>query len=364
MLKDFIKCRFPSFIKVLKGLVYPFFEIKKDILLFLLLNNSKSDKTKILLLMTTSYGNLGDQAITLAECLFFEKYFSKKLFIINSEYLSNHCGVILNLFSNYFDKILITGGGFLGSIWVRNEIQVYSIVKGLKTKRIIIFPQSIFYEEKKIYKKLFLRSKNNYLKHNNITFFIRDQSYFFVKNTLLENKKKVINIPDIVLSLNYSQESECRKGVLFCLRHDKEKVINDLYIDNIKQCIKKLGERISETDTVIDKYIDNSNRVRCIEEKILEFKKSKLVITDRLHGMIFATISGTPCIAINNLSKKVEGVYSLWLSELDYIKVVDDLNKIDNALLVYLLNKGSCVYNSNRFQFYWNLLYMEVLNDC
>jgi pyruvyl transferase EpsI len=38
--------------------------------------------------------------------------------------------------------------------------------------------------------------------------------------------------------------------------------------------------------------------------------------------MLFAAITGTPCIAFNNVSAKVEGA-NLWISDLDYIKIID-----------------------------------------
>ena len=57
-------------------------------------------------------------------------------------------------------------------------------------------------------------------------------------------------------------------------------------------------------------------------KKLDEFRKSKLVVTDRLHGMLFAAITGTPCIALGNSSGKVKGVYD-WLTHLDYIQYVD-----------------------------------------
>ena len=75
-----------------------------------------------------------------------------------------------------------------------------------------------------------------------------------------------------------------------------------------------------------------------VERKFDEFRRARLVITDRLHGMIFAAITGTPCIALNNSSGKVEGVWSLWLRHLDYVKFVREAAEIP-ALLDAMLRK-------------------------
>lgn len=52
---------------------------------------------------------------------------------------------------------------------------------------------------------------------------------------------------------------------------------------------------------------------------------AQLVITDRLHAMIFAAITETPCIAMDNKSKKVKGVYE-WIRDLPYVQYADDIS--------------------------------------
>ena len=43
------------------------------------------------------------------------------------------------------------------------------------------------------------------------------------------------------------------------------------------------------------------------------FSSSKIVITDRLHGLIFSKITSTPCIAIDNSNNKIRETYNAWL---------------------------------------------------
>ena len=52
-----------------------------------------------------------------------------------------------------------------------------------------------------------------------------------------------------------------------------------------------------------------------------------MVITDRLHGMLLATITNTPCLAFEKKKKKVSGVYQ-WIQDLDYIKVLTSYDDI------------------------------------
>ena len=58
---------------------------------------------------------------------------------------------------------------------------------------------------------------------------------------------------------------------------------------------------------------------KCVIDKLQEFSTARLVITDRLHGMVFAAITGTACIAFRNYNYKIEGTYE-WIEYLQYIQ--------------------------------------------
>ena len=57
-------------------------------------------------------------------------------------------------------------------------------------------------------------------------------------------------------------------------------------------------------------------------DKIREFSAGRLLITDRLHGMIIAALAGIPCLAFDNATHKVRGVFE-WLRGLGNIMIAD-----------------------------------------
>lgn len=61
------------------------------------------------------------------------------------------------------------------------------------------------------------------------------------------------------------------------------------------------------------------------------FASSRVVITDRLHGMIFAAITGTPCVVLSNSNHKIQGVYE-WIKDLPYIEFISDVHETQGAL--------------------------------
>ena len=92
-------------------------------------------------------------------------------------------------------------------------------------------------------------------------------------------------------------------------------------------------------------YVSKNNRYDCIRRKMEEFASARLVITDRLHGMVFSAITGTPCIVFGNYNYKVEGTYE-WIKYLKYIrfvKSVDEMEKVFSQL--YFMER--CEYNNS-----------------
>ena len=50
------------------------------------------------------------------------------------------------------------------------------------------------------------------------------------------------------------------------------------------------------------------------------------MITDRLHGMIFAAITGTPCVVLQNNNHKIKATYESWLRPLKHIRLQENFD--------------------------------------
>ena len=126
-----------------------------------------------------------------------------------------------------------------------------------------------------------------------------------------------------------------RQNVLLCFREDKEQSISEQVKRTIIVTVKQCGKEYLETTTVEKYAISPNQRETFVYKKLQEFRNSELVITDRLHAMLFAAITGTPCIAFDNCSKKVSGVYE-WIYQLKYIKIVNRESDIHLLLNEFL----------------------------
>ena len=98
-----------------------------------------------------------------------------------------------------------------------------------------------------------------------------------------------------------------------------------------QQLVDIYGDNIKESNTVLSYDVSVEKREEELKRKFNEFKSAKLIVTDRLHGMVFAAITGTNCIVINSKSPKMKGCYD-WIKDLDYIAFIDDVENIDKII--------------------------------
>ena len=325
-----------------------------------LLSNSKSDnfekyrnKKKIIVALAADYGNLGDVAITYAQTKFLKDRFPT--YEIIDFPISETFTEIKSLkkICTTEDIITLVGGGNTGDMYDDIEYCRQFLIQQFPKNKIIAFPQTIDFSDTDYGEKALQKAIKVYSKHRNLTLSAREEKSF-KKYEELFKKNKVVFTPDIVLSLDESLPQYKREGITLCLRSDGEK-----FLDKVTELkfIEKLGENfdIFYQDTHIDK-----NRMS-VQERIDElnkiwdvFKKSRLVITDRLHGMIFCAITKTPCIAIDNSNRKISGVYNGWLKDSNYIELMKEINieellKKADFMMAKDLSKLNTISVSQRF---------------
>lgn len=286
-------------------------------------------RKRLILINTPLHTNIGDHMIADAANGFFKDFLPDYEIteVTNKIYKEMRRDVVYR--TNVDDVIVITGGGFLGSLWPSGQ-NVYSILKDFPHNKILILPQSMYFEdneEGERQKQLFCDLLVN---HNNIVVLLRENISYNRFEAMCKGKVKSYLMPDMALTLNYSHEQKERSGILLCLRNDKESILTEDEKISIRTQFLGFGEAVEEGSMHWHSNITQGMRKEIISAKINEFKGYRLVITDALHCMISCAISGTPCIAINNINRKLEGIYKSWLSGLSYIRYADTLEDVIN----------------------------------
>ena len=278
---------------------------------------------KAVLLQTPIHGNLGDHAIAMAEMQMFEKLCISCCDFPYTKGIEKWCAAV----TSRKKLIVITGGGFMGSLWMNEEWRIRDTLRFFSKNKVIIFPQTVYFDfSSPEGRECFEASKRYYENHPDLTLFVREkQSYDFVRQYMPEINVHLV--PDTVMVLDYQTENRKRDGALVCMRKDKERLLPDEDYQNLVDILEKRYSHVRVSSTIIPGPIKPERRNQEVSGKLEEFASAEVAITDRLHGMIFAAVTETPCIVMDSLSHKLRGCYR-WLEDLDYIKFCSDIREL------------------------------------
>lgn len=280
------------------------------------------------------HGNLGDSAIVIAMRAFFRNLGVPDNGIV--EHLPGNFHTISPLlrFSIRRQCILCSpGGGNMGDEYDWEECYRHAFVNAFPNNPIIIFPQTLYYTNSEKGTFLKNRSIEVYNDHLRLCICARERPSFEQMQNLYRNSTIVLT-PDIVLAATretFGVSDQLRQGALLCMRSDREKSVPHEVISAMENWLDSKGFQYQYVDTVINEHITPSNRFQYVSQKLNEFAAAKLIITDRLHGMIFSALTETPCIVFKNYNHKVFETYK-WLKGCPYIKFVEDEQKIESYL--------------------------------
>lgn len=317
-----------------------------------------ADRNKVALLGTPTHANIGDSAIVCAEYDFLKKSGVQAADIVELTYEDLiHFNYSLQKVLKKCSILCWHGGGNMGTLWLHEEM---SRRRGLKKIPAwfptLIFPQTIYYHETDTGRKEKNKSVSVYNGRPGLIIAAREKKSH---QTMLElyPDSKIILVPDIVLSMTKETlgvEETVRKGVLLCMRSDLERTMSDELRRSVEQAVVAAGESFCYTDMYASCSINKGNRVEMVKAKMNELASARLVVTDRLHGMIFAAITETPCIVFGNNHHKVQSAYE-WIKYLPYIRFVETDEDMKKAL-TELLQMSDCHFDNTPLQPYFKEL--------
>ena len=315
---------------------------------------------RVVLIGSPLHGNLGDHAIAIAERQFFRK--NKLPCAEISGALYRRIPRIIKKCVKPSDIICVTGGGFLGSLWKIEDDMVNDILSAFPKNKIVIFPQTVFFDENE--KDAVLNFARTYSRADNLYLCCREKNSFDFATRLLEGTNcKVLLFPDMVLYLSTQKTKPGKQPgfVYLCLRDDKEAVVPSGAQNYFGNMLSEAGYACKNITTNAPRLILFSQRKREVRKILRTLKSARLVITDRLHGMILSAISGTPCIALDNLSGKVRGVYDLWLKDrLPYVRFVKSSDEITSDIVREMAAMGHQNYNPDIFSEHWEQIAQAI----
>lgn len=276
----------------------------------------------VFLVFTPEHANLGDHAIAYAETKMFNRLGIHFFEITGHQlYVLRHYDYLKMLNRA---TVFVNGGGNLGTLWPDIESMNRSLIEQLPDATICFFPNSIYYEDSPNGRDELQKSVEIYNKHPKLFLYAREELSFSLMKSLYRHVKFS---PDMVLSLAPNLDSSKRSGCLICMRGDVERTVSAADYKTICSMTTSYFRKVNFTNTVLDHNVSVRDREVELYKKLQEFSRAELVITDRLHGMIFCAITGTKCIVLGGKSPKIKGCYE-YLQGLGFIDLVNSAEEI------------------------------------
>ena len=194
-----------------------------------------------------------------------------------------------------------------------------------------ILPQTIHYQDSSCAQA----TADVLNRHPNCTLFCRDGHSYETAKELFHHCRLFL-YPDIVTSLigKVQLPSHPRKGVLFCMRNDKEAFYQPQAIAGLRRELEPFI-LTEQTDTTIDTPAEELTvrRREILDSTFRYFSHFQVIITDRYHGTIFSLISNTPVIVLNSTDHKLSsGVKWFPDSFKEYVHFAESLEQVPSLV--------------------------------
>lgn len=315
------------------------------------------NKKKAYIFLAADYGNLGDIALTFAQKQMLLKYFPNHtpIEVPSSISMGELKGYIHSVTKD--DIVTIIAGGNMGDVWSWFEVRRQLIITKLKRNIIFQFPQTTTYTSTKLGQNL-IESAREIYKGNRIKMLAREKmSYAFIQKNF---SCQSFLTPDIVMTLKYWHNHQ-RNGLLLCLRDDREKKLSNDNQSEIMKIIETTNMDVSFVDTKVDGTFIYNERYNLLEHFIERVSKAKIIVTDRLHGMIFAYITGTPAVVLPNSNNKIKMCYE-WICSCGFIHFIPSYTTADfklalDSALTDKVDKSTLESNYVYFQSIFNNIF-------
>ncbi|MCU4364238.1 polysaccharide pyruvyl transferase family protein [Acinetobacter variabilis] len=299
------------------------FSLKLKQHIFTILNSEKVElpvKKRLFIFLAADYGNIGDLAISAAQKKFLEEnLLDYEVFPVPISKTRLWLDSIKKQVKSE-DIITIIGGGNMGSLYPDIEDLRQLVIRSFPYNKIVCFPQTLDWDESQLSNKALKKIVKTYSAHSDIHIFARELITYKKLEEVFNGQQnvKIGFVPDIVMSTSAKQlgvvNSSRPTGILTCLRNDKECALKAEHYAILDSAIGDTGLTITKTDTHAGgSGLSKAECNKLLSNKIQQFAEARLVITDRLHGMILCMLSGTPCLVLPNSNHKIRQTYLDWL---------------------------------------------------
>ena len=288
------------------------------------------DAPRTFVFLAADYGNIGDLAITAAQRGFIAQALPDHQLVPVP--ISTTREVIRSIRKQIAagDLVTIVGGGNMGSLYPDIEELRQLVIRTFPKNRIVCFPQSLDWNDSVASGEALARIVRIYTRHPDLHVFARESVSRDKLRSLFAAHPNVHvgYVPDVVLSARAAQLGfggpSTPSGILLCMRDDRERALEASQHAQLRALLEASGEAITVTDTHAGgARLDDAHCAKLLADKLAQFSAARLVVTDRLHGMILALVAGTPCLVLPNANHKIRQTWQDWLQDVPQLRFVE-----------------------------------------
>lgn len=245
--------------------------------------------------------------------------------------------------------ILLQGGGNFGDLWRDHSEFRLKIVEEYPENPIIIFPQSVYYRDK----KLMARDAEVFARHKNLTICARDINSYEILDEHFKNN--VLLVPDMAFCMDVKKLNRwsLKKSdrTLYLQRNDKELKDNQLTPQQNKSDVEvrdwptfehrgvrtlimvglarmllaiKGSELTRWMHPILAPLMDCSAKSYmkyAVKQGVRFISPYKKVYSTRLHAGILSILLGVKCQFIDNSYGKNSSYFNTWLNGMEEVKL-------------------------------------------
>lgn len=293
--------------------------------------NELRQKKKAILVGTSEHRNIGDAAISMAAQQLLAEQYPEYFQVEFSTYeLEDRYGFLQSIVHPQ-DIFFLNGGGNLGSCYPAEEAMHRRIIADFPHHSVIVLPQTVLFESNEEGRRQLTLSSQAYGRHPQLTLFTRGQQSFHLAEEAFPNAR-IHLMPDCVFALRREYSLE-RHGVLLCLRADQEGWLDEALKGEIDQKVRRFCPDVKVVTNMAAFEITRDLRASVVSAELRRYAARRVVVTDRLHGMIFAAVTGTPVVVLASANSKLEEFYQAFFADSNAVFYLGrDLAQLEDVL--------------------------------
>lgn len=274
----------------------------------------EGDRPTAFLLLAPDYGNIGDLAIGVAQI----DYLRRRIpgYNVVSVPLAETYAWLRSIKHQIRegDLAFLVGGGNTGDLYPRAHFGRIFVIRYLRRVPIISFPQSIIYSSEGAKATYGRREGAAFSSHPALRLFVRERTSIKILGEIFDGE--IGFSPDIVLSMSDTPAGQrVRSHALLVLRSDGERTLTPSDHEEIVAAAAAVAGSVVSQDHEVA-FEPGGDASEVVQSMMDQYRTARVVITDRLHGMIFAAVTGTPCVVLPNSNHKITGTYEDWLRDM------------------------------------------------